>query len=255
MDEQGNVVRRLTGSTGSGMRRITWDLRYPAAVPITSGGGGGGGDDDDDNDGPGGGPSGPMVVPGTYRVAMALRVDGRMRPVGEQTLRAVPLSETALSPEARAQVAEFHQLTSRLQRAAMGANGALGEAENRLGLLRRAIDATPRAPADLAGRAQAAAARLRDLRTEFSGDNTLSSRAEPLPPSVMGRVQRIVRGTWSQTGAPTATHRASYTVASAEFGAFLPKLRAFVEEMRRLEADAEAAGAPWTPGRMPEWRP
>jgi hypothetical protein len=44
-------------------------------------------------------------------------------------------------------------------------------------------------------------------------------------------------------------------VASAEFGAFLPKLRAFVEEMRRLEADAEAAGAPWTPGRMPEWRP
>jgi len=186
---------------------------------------------------------------------MALRVDGQTRPVGEQTLRAVPLSETPLAPEARAQVAAFHQQTSRLQRAAMGANGALGEAENRLALLRRAIDATPRAPAELAGRAQALAARLRELRTEFSGDNTLSSRAEPLPPSVLGRVQRIVRGTWSQTGTPTATHRASYTVASADFGAFLPKLRAFVEEMRRLEADAEAAGAPWTPGRIPEWSP
>ena len=256
MDEQGNVVRRLTGPAGSGMRRITWDLRYPAAVPITSGGGGGGGEgDDDDDDGPGRGPSGPMVVPGTYRVAMALRVDGQLRPVGEQTLRAVPLSETPLSPEARAQVAEFHQLTSRLQRAAMGANSALGEAENRISLLRRAVDATPRAPATLADRAQTLAARLRELRVEFSGDNTLSSRAEPLPPSVMGRVQRIVRGTWSQSGAPTATHRASYTVAAAEFGAFLPKLRAFVEEMRRLETDAEAAGAPWTPGRVPEWRP
>jgi hypothetical protein len=196
-----------------------------------------------------------MVVPGIYRVTMALRVDGRVRPVGEQTVRAVPLSEGPLSPQARAQIAEFHQQTSRLQRAAMGANGALGEAENRLGLLRRAIDATPRAPAELAGRAQAMATRLRDLRIEFSGDNTLSSRAEPLPPSVMGRVQRIVRGTWSQTGAPTATHRASYTVASAEFGEFLPKLRAFVEELRRLETDAEAAGAPWTPGRVPEWRP
>jgi len=261
MDEQGNVIRRLTGPTGSGMRRITWDLRYPAAVPITAGGGGGGarggggGDDDDDDDGPGGGPSGPMVVPGTYRVAMALRVDGHMRPVGEQTVRAVPLSEGPLSPQSRAQIAEFHQQTSRLQRAAMGANGALGEAENRLGLLRRAIDATPRAPAELAGRAQAMAVRLRDLRIEFSGDNTLSSRAEPLPPSVMGRVQRIVRGTWSQTGSPTATHRASYAAASAEFGEFLPKLRAVVEEMRRLGADAEAAGAPWTPGRIPDWRP
>jgi photosystem II stability/assembly factor-like uncharacterized protein len=261
LDEQGNVIRRLTGPTGSGMRRITWDLRYPAAVPITAGGGGGGagggggGGGDDEDDGPGGGPSGPMVVPGIYRVTMALRVDGRVRPVGEQTVRAVPLAEGPLSPQARAQIAEFHQQTSRLQRAAMGANGALGEAENRLGLLRRAIDATPRAPAELAGRAQVMATRLRDLRIEFSGDNTLSSRAEPLPPSVMGRVQRIVRGTWSQTGAPTATHRASYTVASAEFGEFLPKLRAFVEELRRLETDAEAAGAPWTPGRVPEWRP
>ena len=256
MDEQGNVLRRLTGPTGSGFRRISWDLRYPAAVPITSGTGGGeAGGDDDDDDGPGGGPSGPMVVPGTYRVAMALRVDGQTRPVGEQRVRAVPLGEATLSPQDRAQVAEFHQQTSRLQRVALGANASLGEAENRLTLLRRAIDATPRAPAELATRAASLGARLRDLRTEFSGDNTLSSRAEPVPPSVMGRIQRIVRGTWSQTGAPTATHRASYTAASAEFGEFLPKLRAFADDLRRLEAEAEAAGAPWTPGRVPEWKP
>ncbi len=249
-DEQGNVIRRLTGPVGSGFRRVTWDLRYPASVPITTAAPARTGDDDDDD-----GPSGPMVVPGTYRVALALRVDGVTTPVGEQSFRAAPLGESALPAAARAQAAEFHQQTARLQRAAMGANGVLGEVENRIALLRRAIDATPRAPATLADRARALAGRLRDLRTEFSGDNTISSRNEPVPPSVMGRIQRIVRGTWTQTGAPTATHRESYAVASALLGEFLPRLRAFLEDLRRLESDAETAGAPWTPGRVPEWKP
>ncbi|HET9275645.1 MAG TPA: hypothetical protein VFN96_06220 [Gemmatimonadales bacterium] len=261
-DEQGNVIRRLSGPAGSGLRRITWDLRYPAATPITSAGGppaggGGGGGDDDDDDGPGfgGGGSGPMVVPGTYRITMSTRVDGVTTRIAEQTVRAELLGEPALAPDVRAQVGAFHQQTARLQRAAMGANGLLGETEGRLAMLRRAIDAAPRTTAELADRARALAGRLRDLRTEFSGDNTISSRSEPVPPTVMSRIQRIVRGTWSQTGAPTATHRQAYAVASAEFGDFLPKLRSVVEEMRRLEAEAETAGAPWTPGRVPVWEP
>jgi hypothetical protein len=28
-----------------------------------------------------------------------------------------------------------------------------------------------------------------------------------------------------------------------------------MEDLRRLEADADAAGAPWTPGRLPTWKP
>jgi hypothetical protein len=34
----------------------------------------------------------------------------------------------------------------------------------------------------------------------------------------------------------------------------LNELRSSVEvDMRKLENDMEAAGAPWTPGRVPEW--
>ena len=35
-DEQGNVIRRITGPTGSGFQRATWDFRYPASTPVTS---------------------------------------------------------------------------------------------------------------------------------------------------------------------------------------------------------------------------
>ena len=35
----------------------------------------------------------------------------------------------------------------------------------------------------------------------------------------------------------------------------LPNLRKTVlEDLARLESSAEAAGAPWTPGRVPDWK-
>jgi hypothetical protein len=53
---------------------------------------------------------------------------------------------------------------------------------------------------------------------------------------------------------PTQTHLDDYTIAGGEFSEELGKLRALVEvDLAKLEKDMEAAGAPWTPGRVPEW--
>jgi photosystem II stability/assembly factor-like uncharacterized protein len=274
-DEQGNMVRRLTGPVTAGFQRVTWDLRTHASTPVSAGGGGGGfgggggggaagggggegGDSATTAGGAplGGGPSGPMVVPGTYRVSMALSSNGGLTPVGEpQTFRAEPIGQGTLPAADRAANAAFHQQTARLQRALLGTTQSLTEAETRLGLLRRAIDQTPRAPATLAERGRALNGRLRDLRTELSGDEVIGSRNEPVPPSLQDRLQRVIGGTWNNSSAPTATARRGYEIASAGLTAFLPKFRAAMEELKRLEDDAEAAGAPWTPGRIPEWRP
>jgi hypothetical protein len=250
-DEQGHVVRRLTGPTGAGFQRVRWDFRYPAPTPITSltPPQRGGGEDDGFA-----GPSGPMAVPGTYTVTLATRQDGRETVVGSQTFKAVPLGQDALSAPDRAAVAAFHQETARLQRAAMGTNAALTEADTRLQLLRRAIDATPGTPA-LADRARALAEQLRALRTEMDGDNVIAGESEPTPPTLIDRIQRVVQNTWSTVSAPTATHRRNYQIASEELTAFLPRFRAFLDDQKKLEDDAEAAGAPWTPGRVPVWKP
>jgi hypothetical protein len=55
---------------------------------------------------------------------------------------------------------------------------------------------------------------------------------------------------------PTQTHIESYNVAAAEFTDVLAKLHTLVEvDLAKLEKDMEAAGAPWTPGRVPDWSP
>jgi len=76
-----------------------------------------------------------------------------------------------------------------------------------------------------------------------------------VPPSVQARLQRVIGGTWNNTSAPTATARRGYDIASQALAAFLPKLRLAMDDLKKLEDDAEAAGAPWTPGRLPVWTP
>jgi len=64
-----------------------------------------------------------------------------------------------------------------------------------------------------------------------------------------------VSNTWTNTQAPTATHHRNYEIAAQQLGEFLPRLRSALDDLWKLEEDAEAAGAPWTPGRVPAWKP
>ncbi len=73
-DASDNVVRRLTGPVGAGIQRVTWDLRYPAAnlsAPPPP-------DADFDFEPP----SGPLVMPGTYKATVSKRVDGVVTQLG-----------------------------------------------------------------------------------------------------------------------------------------------------------------------------
>ena len=69
-------------------------------------------------------------------------------------------------------------------------------------------------------------------------------------PSVQGRARQVASGHWNTRQAPTATQRESLAVASREFAALIAELAALLEtELPAFEAELEAAGAPWTPGR------
>jgi hypothetical protein len=118
-DAEGRVVRRLTGPAQAGLQRVVWDLRYPGVAPITGGAPAGARDDDDD--GPRGGGGGPLVVPGTYRVALAKRVDGVTTPLGDAQSFEVYMLDRNVPPRAPAVLA-FQQQVGELQRAIQGAN-------------------------------------------------------------------------------------------------------------------------------------
>jgi len=195
-------------------------------------------------------------VPGTYTVSLAKQVDGVVTPIGEpQHFEVYPLDET---PSARSPATlAFQQKAAALQRALLGANAAAGEAMTRVELLERALEETPGAPTALGTDLRAIESGLREVQETLTGDPTARRREEPSPPSLMQRLGRVTGGAWSSSlGEPTATQQRQYEILAQEMGGILERLRALVEvDLKRVEDAAGAAGAPWTSGRIPSWRP
>jgi photosystem II stability/assembly factor-like uncharacterized protein len=248
-DQDGGVVRRLTGPGTAGFTRVAWDLRYPQSEPTNL--------QTQDIDPWDRLPAGPFAAPGRYTVSLAKRVRGVVTPLGQpQTFAAIPLGTASLPAADRRALLAFEEKTARLQRAVLGAVGAAGEAQTRIDHLKKALTDAPTADENLRAALGAIETRLKDLRVELSGDSTVASRNEPTPPSIVDRVQTVVLGGWDATSTPTATQRRNYDIAAAEFTPVLGKLRTLsLTDLKRIEDEAEAAGAPWTPGRVPDWKP
>ncbi len=249
-DEDGNIVRHLSGPVKAGFHRVAWDLRFPAAVPTSL--------EPPRDDNPFSDPDvGPLTVPGRYWVSIAKRVDGVVTPLSEaQAFETRPLGLATLTARDKQQVLTFQKEVQRLQRAVMGALRTASEAETRLKHLKKALLDTPAADPALLEEARRLEGRLADLLIDLKGDSTIRSRSEPTLPSIAERVDRIIFGQWATTQAPTTTQRRNYDTAAGRFGEVLADLRALVEtDLASLERRAEEAGAPWTPGRVPTWTP
>ncbi len=240
-DEDGNVVRRIGGSTRSGIHRVTWDLRYPGftASSVESAG------------------SGPLAPPGTYTVSMERRVDGVTTQLVAPTRFVVePLLTPSLPLAAREEVLAFQRQAGALQRAVMAANRVSRDAAERVAEIKDVIEVWPDADPHLRQEARTLELRLLDLQEALTGDPTLPRRNEPGMPGIVSRVQQVVRGSYSGTYGPTTTHRRNYDVAASEFGVIYDDLKQLIEvDLPALEDSLEAAGAPYTSGRrLPDWR-
>jgi photosystem II stability/assembly factor-like uncharacterized protein len=246
-DSSGQVVRQITGPATAGLHRVAWDLRYPPSQPALLKV-----PEPEPFDDP---RQGPFAPPGEYTVQLSKRVNGVTTPLaGPMVVEAEGIGASTLPPADRRAVADYSRKVARLQRAVLGAEEAAGEAQNRIALVKRAIQDTPGIDPKLLDETAAIETRLKDLLIALTGDTTRSRRNEPTPPSISARVNQVVGGFWSTTSAPTATHRRNYDIAAAEFTPLLASLRTLIDvDLRKIETSAEAAGAPWTPGRVPVW--
>jgi photosystem II stability/assembly factor-like uncharacterized protein len=245
-DADGNVVQRVIGPRKKGIHRVAWDLRYPSSRPT---------DIDPEPQPPWAAPRvGPLALPGSYTVTLAKEVDGVVTALaGPQEFAVVDLGGGTLPSDDPDSALAFLRQAADLQRAVLGAVEVASEVKGRIKHLRQAIldtpDATPEHIAELA----AIEGELNDILVVLSGDHSRARRNEPTDPSLVDRINRVVYGQLDTTQPPTTTSRQGYDWASEAFAEQLDKLRALADRLAGLEAALESAGAPWTPGRFPDW--
>jgi hypothetical protein len=136
----------------------------------------------------------------------------------------------------------------------LGTSALINETFTRMTFLKRAIDETPSADTSLARRVRVLESRLRDAQEALTGDPTRAIRQEPAPQSLQARLQGAVSSAWSNSlSALNPSQQAQIDVVRREFGTVYSRVQQIVEvDLKALERDADAAGVPWTPGRIPK---
>ena len=195
-------------------------------------------------------------MPGTYKVSVAKRVEGVVTPLGPpQEFQVTVEGIENMSTADRSALVEFQQKAIRLQRAVSGATQAANSLRPRLAAIKRAINETPSLPQRLQDEATALERRTIEIQRALSGDGEARRRNMNTPPSINDRVNYVISVQRMSTSRPTQTQHNQYSAAAQDFEGVLTQLRQLIEvDLSRLEKQLEAAGAPWTPGRIPEWR-
>jgi photosystem II stability/assembly factor-like uncharacterized protein len=248
-DANGRVIRTLTGPATQGIQRVTWDLREPAArLPAPPKG-------EADEDFFGFGPRGPLAKPGTYKVILSKRVRGKVTSLGQSRAFQIVLDSGSSLPAADEKVHfAFAEQAAKLNRAVLDTLDAATELASRLEKIKRTLDFAPGADAKWKDVVRKLEEKNRGILRILRGDNVLRERNENTPPSITDRIGFVITAQRNALQKPTGTERENYEIASQELRQELAKLRTLIEsELRPLERALDAAGAPWTPGRLPEW--
>ena len=243
-DDEGNVIRRVSGPVTAGYHRVAWDLRYPPPSPIEL--------TPPEIDVFSPPPGGPLVVPGKYTVRLVKRIDGVDTPLGDaQTFNVTPLYLSIMNESDRNAVLAFQKRASRLQKAIMGAARVDADALVRVQHIRKALDEIDGPDPKLVAQVNAVDKTLRDIDEELNGDPVLRGHQEPSAPSLLERINTAING-FTTTAAPTATHQESLAIAEQQAKPLLDKLRRAIEvDLAAIEKTMNERGAPWTPGRIP----
>lgn len=241
-DAAGNIVRKLKTIVDSGINRFSWDLRYASTNPVKKA--------SDEN------PSGYPVMPGKYKVTMSVSINGKLKEVaGPVEFEAKVLNNVTLPATDRPELVAFQNKVNDLNSAVNGAIEVSSDLKSKIEIIKTAIKQTQNAPQSLVDEANRISEENIAIYRKLVDDEVISTRNEPVYPSISARIAEVVGGLWSSTSAPTNSYKQNYQIASEEFKPVLENLKRLVEiDLKNLENEMNKLNSPWTPGRVPNWK-
>lgn len=241
-DSDGNVIRRIEGSTSKGMHRETWDLRYHSKGPI---------DPEQTQEGStfqrrGSG----MVVPGTYSVSLLKEFEGQVTTLaGPVNFNVVPLRDGALEGKSYAQIDAYRESIEALSLSVSMTSILLREGTERVRAMRTALSRSDVDSPELAAQLYSLNNALMDLDIRMNGDKAKAEIGELQKPTINSRMGVARRGL-STTYGPTQMHAESLEIARAEYLEVESLVNTLTTiEIPKLERALQEAGAPWIVGQ------
>ena len=247
-NDQGAIVRKLKAGAKKGVNRIVWDFRYPSSNPINLN------------------PStdnlfqpkdvGQLVTPGSYTVTLSKYQDGVITDLhGPEKFVVKVLPGTTLPATNRPGLVEWQRKAAELQRSVQAATALLTDASVRIKHMKEAVFSVAKPHQDFVKDILALEQQHRILQQKINGDAVASRLDIDQLPSISSRLFNVIYESYSTTSDPTTTMKEQLQLAGEDFGIALAELNDLLTiQIKALEQKLEAAGAPYTPGRIPDWK-
>lgn len=236
-NKQGQVIRRVKGTTKKGFNQVAWNLRYPPSGVL----GQGGGFFSDE-------PQGMMVAPGEYRVSMSQEVNGEISQLTEpQSFLVKPLREGgALKGATYDEVAQFWKELSSVQHDVSVTNKKLSEGIKRVDKLADALKSSFASHGELDNELNEIRTQLHQLDRELNGNRSKQQVGEKTKVTIGSRLGAAFIGTGLSTYGPTPNLRKSLNIAKEEIEVIMPKVENLTDTvMPAFESKLAEIGAPF----------
>jgi photosystem II stability/assembly factor-like uncharacterized protein len=239
-DADGNVIRHIEGPVEAGFHRVAWDLRYPPVDPWTP----------EEERSQYDNPTGVLVAPGTYRVAMHQRVDGELTALNQiQQFEVVSIREPTLPGSSQQQRIAFSRQVDEMRRAVSGTLRSIDEVLPQLDAIKVSL-ASSTADMTLYAQANSIQQRIQQVRDRLSGNDTRGRFSDRGVMSVRNRLQYAFYDPNGNAYGPTQTQTEALAIARDSYAEIGPALSNLIDgEYRGLLRALDAAGVPWSPGR------
>jgi hypothetical protein len=195
-----------------------------------------------------------MVVPGKYKVSLSKFQDGKFTElVPPQEFVCKSLNNTSIPVDDKSVVDKFNKKVAELTRAVSGTDAYKKTLDDKINYFEKAIIDGAKVPTDAYNTVLKIKNELDDFNRKLNGDPLRAQYEGGSPTSVKERIDLITSSLWITTSAPTNTYIQSYDAAAAQFTSLLATLKSIDDEIKSLESKLEMFGAPYTPGRFPDW--
>jgi chromosome segregation ATPase len=194
-------------------------------------------------------------MPGTYKVSLSKFEDGIITEIAPAvSFNTKLLNADALAESEKKQLSEFSKKVSELRRAVGAADSYRAELSNKMKYIKTAVNEVPQKLENLPAELLSIDKKLVEINTQLNGDATLAKREFETIPSINSRVGSMEYTLWNVSAAPTQTFIKSYDIATSQFSKILVSIKEVDESIKKVEGILEENKAPYTPGRLPNWK-
>ncbi len=247
LSQNGNLIKKISGSGKKGIHRVNWDLRFASKNPVRLSNFNQMGDMPRMN-------RGFMVAPGRYKVFLSLETDGISKILSDTVeFDVIPLKKPALKGADYNDVTQFWKKLAdfnsdfqmlkinfdKIKKTSLAMQKALGRADKYDFELNKKIYNLKQD--------------ILNIEIDLYGSPSKNEVGEHNTPGIQDRLRVLISGVMNSTYGPTKMHKKTFEVAKKEYDRLLKKMMNIKNNrIPKLEKELKKVGAPYIEGETLE---